>query len=264
MYGVRAEKAWRRDGAVRAPGRITAVVRAVPRLLLLLLVAAAAAAAALAHVAIDIVADYAVAHASYDDVASHGSRELVVAIAVALAASIAWRALQRCCDVAARARFRAAKPPSWWIALPFAAATAALACAAVPAMEWTDTLLAGRPLGDLSDAFGGSVPLGIGLTVACALLVASAAFALVRWLLSHRDRILAAVVAVIGELQGTHGGASSQSFALPYVVRRRNVSSLRRGKRAPPRRVVSSTTLARTTVGGYPCSTRFSACAALS
>src|SRR5262249_54274594 len=154
--------------------------------LVLLLVAAAAASAALAHVVIDVIADYLVPHASFDDVGSHGSRELIVSIAVGAAGIIALRGFRLCCEAAARRGVRAPEAPRWPLGVWFVLATVALACAAVPAMEWIDTLLAGQPLGDLADAFGGSVILGLGTTVLCAGAFALATFALVRWLLSYR------------------------------------------------------------------------------
>jgi hypothetical protein len=234
-------------------------------LLVLLLVAAAAAAAAVAHAVIDVVADYAVAHASYDDVGSHGSRGLVVGVAISAASLIALRGLRLCCDVAARRGVHAPDPPSWRIAAPFSLATAMLACAAVPAMEWIDTLLAREPLHDLGDAFGGSVALGVAITVACALLVAIVTFALVRWLLSHRYRIIAAIVAIIRDASAAQLDCARPRAFTVVPVRRRSVSSLRRSKRGPPRTAVSSWLSYMQTVSrGFQCCTCYSACAASS
>ncbi|MFZ0365083.1 MAG: hypothetical protein WAL67_12850, partial [Candidatus Cybelea sp.] len=52
--------------------------------LLTLVLCAASAAAGLAHYAIDVVGDFALAHDDYDGVA-HGSRELVTALGLVIA-----------------------------------------------------------------------------------------------------------------------------------------------------------------------------------
>lgn len=221
-------------------------VRAVPRWLVLLVVAAAAASAALAHVVIDVIADYLVPHASFDDIGSHGSREIIVTIAVAAAGIIAIRGFRLCCEAAARRAVRAPEPPRWSFGAAFVLATVALASLAVPAMEWIDTLLAGRPLADLDDAFGGSVTLGLATIAVCAGAVALATFAFVRWLLSHRDRIIAAIVAIICKTH-THPPSASELRTFATVpVRHRSIASMRRGKRGPPRFAVSSSLHTRT------------------
>ena len=45
------------------------------------------------------------------------------------------------------------------------------------------------PFVTLIDAFGGSIPLGLGTTFVCAALVALFVCAVARWLISHRDSI---------------------------------------------------------------------------
>jgi hypothetical protein len=206
----------------------------VSRSLVALVVAAAAAAAVLAHGTIDVIADYLVAHASYDDVSSHDSRGLVVALGVVVAGAIALHSLRLCCEAAANRTLASPPPPSWRSAPLFIGATMLLASIAVPAMELFDSRLAGTTLGSLDDAFGGSVFLGLATTLACAAAVGIAAFALARWLLSHRDRIIAAIVAIIRfRSQEYTGPRQSRSFADAPICPRR-VSALRRGKRAPP------------------------------
>lgn len=214
-------------------------MRSFPRWLVLLVVAAAAASAALAHVVIDVIADYLVPHASFDDVGSHGSRELIVTIAVAAAGIIAMRGFRLCCEAAARRAVRAPEPPPWAIGIAFVLTTVALASLAVPAMEWIDTLLAHRPLGDLDDAFGGSTALGLITIATCAGSLATATFAFVRWLLSHRDRIIAAIVAIISKSYACAPSAATLRTFATAPVRHRSVASMRRGLRAPPRLAVS-------------------------
>lgn len=213
-------------------------MRAFPRWLVLLVVAAAAASAALAHVVIDVIADYLVPHASFDDVGSHGSRELIVTIAVAAAGIIAMRGFRLCCEAAARRAVRAPEPPPWAFGIAFVLATVALASLAVPAMEWIDTLLAHRPLGDLDDAFGGSTALGLITVATCAGSLAIATFAFVRWLLSHRDLIIAAIVAIICKAYAALPSAATLRTFATVPVRRRSIASMRRGLRAPPRLAV--------------------------
>jgi hypothetical protein len=206
----------------------------VSRSLVALVVAAGAAAAVLAHGTIDVIADYLVAHASYDDVSSHDSRGLVIALGAVVAGAIALHGLRLCCDAAANRTLASPPAPSWRVAPLFIGATMLLASIAVPAMELFDSRLAGTTLGSLNDAFGGSVFLGLGTTLACACAVAVAAFALARWLLSHRDRIIAAIVAIIRVRSREYTGPRrSRSFADAPICPRR-VSALRRGKRAPP------------------------------
>jgi hypothetical protein len=206
----------------------------VSRSLVALVVAAAAAAAVLAHGTIDVIADYLVAHASYDDVSSHDSRGLVVALGIVVAGAIALHGLRLCCEAAANRTLASPPPPSWRRAPLFIGATMLLASLAVPAMELFDSRLAGTTLGSLDDAFGGSVFLGLATTLACAAAVAIVAFALARWLLSHRDRIIAAIVAIIRlRSQEYTRPRGSRNFANAPICPRR-LSALRRGKRAPP------------------------------
>jgi hypothetical protein len=206
----------------------------VSRSLVALVIAAAATAAVVAHGTIDVIADYLVAHASYDDVSSHDSRGLVVAIAAMIAGAVALHGLRLCCDAAAHRTLASSPAPSWRSAPLFAGATMLLASMAVPAMELLDSRLAGTSLASLDDAFGGSVLLGLSTTLACAAAVAIAVFAFARWILSHRDRIIAAIVGIIRfRSQAYTGPRQSRSFTGAPICPRR-LSALRRGKRAPP------------------------------
>jgi len=206
----------------------------VSRSLVALVIAAAATAAVVAHGTIDIIADYLVAHASYDDVSSHDSRGLVVAIAAMIAGAVALHGLRLCCDAAAHRTLASSPAPSWRSAPLFLGATMLLASIAVPAMELLDSRLAGTTLACLDDAFGGSVLLGLSTTLVCAAAVAIAVFAFARWILSHRDHIIAAIVGIIRfRSQAYTGPRRSRSFTGAPICPRR-LSALRRGKRAPP------------------------------
>ena len=235
-------------------------MRVLSRSLIVLLVAAVAASAALAHYAIDVVADFMVAHASFDDIAGHGSREFVAIVAVALAVFLGLRGLRLCCDAVSRRGRNGsgsgsgsnvvtlspskgdsnAKPPSWWTLVPFAAITIVAACAAVPLMEYVDARLAGDAIDGLSDAFGGSILLGLTTTALCAATVATTVFALVRWLLSHRERIVAAIASVIRRFYEPQESAQHARERGSIVVCRPRIAASRRGLRAPPRPFGSS------------------------
>jgi len=200
-----------------------------------LLIAAAASTAVLSHYVIDVVADYLVPHASFDDVASHGSRGAIGAIAVAAAFAFVLRGFQRCCDAAARRGSLAIAPPAWWSVLPFVAVTILLACVAVPSMEAADALWGGAPLDGLDDAFGGSTLLGVETTALCGVLVAGALFSFVRWLLSHRDRIVAAIASVIQRAYAPQPNAQQLLRLRSVAVCAPRLVAFRGGKRAPPR-----------------------------
>jgi hypothetical protein len=209
-------------------------VRAALRSLVLLFVAAAAAAAAFSHYAIDVVADYALAHDTYDDVA-HGSRDLLSGIAIVLAAALAVRGLRSCCEIGAARRFRLAGPGlTWRSGLLFVGATAILACAIVPAMELLDAHLAGKVVDDLGDLFGGSVQLGLSLTLFCGALVAAVVFIVAGWLLSHRASIAAAIVSFAARRRGTRPSAQRLRRLRTAPRRRPRHVALHRSKRGPP------------------------------
>src|SRR5579862_4648207 len=233
FYGTRRRKAWRRRGLL-AIWPEERQVRVVSRSLILLLVAATAASAALAHWVIDVVADYLVPHASFDDVASHGSRGLFAAVAIAAAVVFALRGLRLCCDAVAQRR-TATLRPTWRSFVPFAAAAVVLAAGAVPAMEVVDARMAGTTIDGLGDAFGGSALLGVLTTAACAIFVASALCGVLRWLLSHRDSIIAAIASVIRRFYAPRPNLAQLRRSHAVIVCQPRLAAFRRGKRGPPR-----------------------------
>ena len=196
---------------------------------------AAAAAAAAAHVAIDVVGDYALAHDTYDNV-PHDSRALVTGIALLLALALAGRGLRVCCEIAAANRARLPRPLRGWrerLGLVFGAVTASAML--VPAMEWLDGRLDGVPVRELDDAFGGSIVLGLVTTVICAIVVALAVYALARWLISHRDTIATIIETLMRRLAGVVRPCSHDLVrCLAAPRRRRTPHALRLCKRGPP------------------------------
>ncbi len=205
------------------------------RTLFSLALCAVAAGAALAHVAIDVVGDFALANDSYDYVA-HGSRELLSGVALFLAVVLAARGLRVCCEIASINRSRILAParrlPE---ALGFVGAAVAGSLALVPAMEWLDGRLAGAPVLALDDAFGGSLLLGVITTVLCAAAIAFLIYSLVRWLISHHDTIVTIIVTL---LRWMSDGVRASAYTLTsrgFTPRRRRApSALRLCKRGPP------------------------------
>ena len=120
-------------------------VRVVSRSLVALAVASVAGAAAAAHYAIDVVADYLVPHASFDDFAGHDSREVLALLAIAVALGLGLRAAVRCCEIAESAGRLECRTPSWWWLAPFASFVMLGAALGVPAMEAVDARVAGAP-----------------------------------------------------------------------------------------------------------------------
>ena len=136
-------------------------MRAGLRMLGPLLLCASAAAAALADYAIDVVGDYALRQDTYDAI-EHGSRELVIGIALIVAALLALRGLRTCCDVALANRGRLALPAvGRGQVLGFLAGSLATTVLLVPAMEVLDGRISGDPVSGIDDAFGGSLLLGL-------------------------------------------------------------------------------------------------------
>lgn len=189
----------------------------------------------MAHAAIDIVGDYALAHDTYDNL-PHSSRELVSGVAFVLAVLLAGRGLRYCCAIAAanRARVGALRLSLRWT-VGFILGVIALTAALVPSMEWLDGRLGGAPVKELDDAFGGSILLGGGTTVVCAALLALLVYGFVRWLISHRDSI-ATIIETL--LRRTDGAARPCSHDLARCLstprRRRTLHALRLCKRGPP------------------------------
>lgn len=195
---------------------------------------AAAGGAALAHVTIDVVGDYALPADSYDHVA-HGSRYLVAGLALFVAVVLAARGLRRCCEIAAANRTKlscAAMRLREMLAFGFFAVLAT--CALVPGMECLDGRLAGEPVQQLGDAFGGSLLLGLVTSVACAALVAAVVFAFARWLISHRDDIVSIIATLLRHRDDAGARATCRRERPRPAFLRPAPAALRLSKRGPP------------------------------
>jgi hypothetical protein len=156
--------------------------------------AAAFFASLAAHVSIDIAGDFVLAHDTYDDPA-HGSRWLA-SIALAICALGALGVLARAvvaetrgCRGALRRALSASLPRS---AAAFALIVAGAALPLLAGMAWLDDACAGIRVDDVADLFGGSIPLGAGITVALAFAAAACAHRFVAVLSRYHRAIVRA------------------------------------------------------------------------
>ncbi|MFY9664698.1 MAG: hypothetical protein WAK19_09600 [Candidatus Cybelea sp.] len=205
------------------------------RTIVSLVICAAAAGAAVAHFAIDVIGDYALPKDSYDHL-GHGSREMIAGVAFMLAAFLAARGLRACCEVAAANRTRLLRPGlRIWEMLGMLAGAVAASTLLVPAMECLDGRLAGVPVRELDDAFGGSITLGIGTTLVCAAAVALLVCGLAHFLISHRDSIATIILTIFGRLSADVRPNGYDRVGLQLTTRRRRApTALRLAKRGPP------------------------------
>jgi hypothetical protein len=196
--------------------------------------AAALLAAVGAHVGIDIAGDYLLRDDTYDHVA-HGSRELFTLFALLCACGAFTLLLRDLVSIAASLprRVRLLRFSHRYFA-GWTAAVAALALCLVPAMETIDTLRSGGDVDSLADAFGGSLLLGGGITLACALAVCALLFVLVGWLCRYRHD----VARLVGELLSITYAPPQREYAqrsrTSILTRAREMRAQRRSKRGPP------------------------------
>jgi hypothetical protein len=147
-------------------------MRCVQAALRAALVALAGALAALvAHVAIDVAGDYLLPHDTYDGI-PHESRAVFVVAIAALSMAVALPLLfdllgRRCTTTASLLRRLRASLGSPAV---FAALATAFAIVTLVSMEWMDCSAAHAGIDGIEDLFGGSLALGLGLTVAAGAL----------------------------------------------------------------------------------------------
>jgi hypothetical protein len=206
--------------------------------LALVLLLTALVAAAAAHSLIDIIGDYALPHDSYDGMAHH-ARTLAFVVVLIFAIGGVLRLLWSAIDAghASTGTFRELVRPV--LALPvwrFAAAITIVALLTVVAMESVDSLLDGVRIDDFADVLGGSIPLGMAVTLTISIFIGAA--------VSHLFRAIAAAHRTIVEIVhalfvGTGRRAGSQRAARTALLLESFSSpnsplSTRTGKRAPP------------------------------
>lgn len=201
----------------------------------LLLPAAICLAALSAHVAIDVVGDWALPRDAYDAL-GHDSRTLVAltmaCITVAACLRFVLAALDRGPRPARERRIGRFLPRS---PVGFAATIFGGSVAVVIAMETLDSLASTGRIESLADAFGGSVLLGIAVVAPIALAVAALAWCALRWFTRAKDdmvRIIATLFAV--RVRPRAALACAVSPGITLVSRERASAARRAGKRGPP------------------------------
>jgi hypothetical protein len=203
----------------------------------IVVLAVACAAAVASHVAIDVGANFYVAHDPYDDLA-HGSRFLMVGGALILALAIALSLLSAAVEdagqdgevfkdlVAAAAR----QPVAIFIGSVIVTSLLALV-----AMESFDSYLNAGGIPALDDAFGGSVIAGSAITASIASAFGFAARRMLRWIALSQRSIVRAIAALLAVDLRRGGRASTRARLRDEGAGRSESPLARRGaKRAPP------------------------------
>ncbi len=201
----------------------------------LVLVFSALLSAALAHVAIDTLGDYLLAHDAYDGM-GHATRSVLASLALAGAVAFAFRQLLAALDATPDGRRRAVHLARALLPRrlgPFAAGVVALAFVALCAMEALDAHAAGIPIDDPGDLLGGSIALGTITLVACAAGVAAAVFSALHALFG----LTLAVARAVHALFVRRAGVTRKPLSLRRHVRRFTMHpqlARRTAKRGPP------------------------------
>jgi hypothetical protein len=141
--------------------------------MVVVLISVALLATLVAHVLIDVLGDVLLAHDTYDDI-GHASRDIVAFVTLALAVlgiAFALRAAVReargsedaFCDA-----LRSLLPRN---AFAFTVVATAVALVSLCLMEACDARIAGQPIDDVGDLFGGSIALGGGIVCAATALM---------------------------------------------------------------------------------------------
>jgi hypothetical protein len=212
-------------------------MRYVQAALRVALVALAGALAALvAHVAIDVAGDYMLAHDTYDGIA-HESRALFVVAIAALSLAVALPLLldlleRRCSSTASLLRRVRASLGSPAL---FAVLSTGLAIVTIAGMEWMDCSAARAPIDGIEDLFGGSLALGLGLTVTAGAFSGWLVHRLVRLIAAFEPQITTLLVRLVGAACAALAPvlAALRAPASRTIVRSLLLAS-RGSKRGPP------------------------------
>lgn len=163
-----------------------------------LLLVAVCAAALSAHVAIDAVGDVVLRHDTYDDV-THASRIRAVFAAFGLFAAglfgFAWSALDPRIG-RQPLRLAIARHPLMTGLVVFA-----LSVVAVAGMETMDALLAGSTISGVAESLGGSLWLGLALTLCCSVPCTAGAVRFARFVARAHGLLVRALVALAVRLR---------------------------------------------------------------
>jgi hypothetical protein len=222
----------------RMPSNALPSRNASPAFFGLVLLLTALVAAAAAHSLIDYIGDFALAHDSYDGMAHH-TRTLAFVVVLIFAAGGALRFLWSALDSghASTGAFRTLVRPMLALSVwRFAAGVTAVAILTVIAMESADALLDGIRIDDFADVLGGSIPLGMAVTLTISACIGAAVSNLFRSLAAAHRTIVEIVCALVvglrhhlGSPRAVRMALSLESFAAPI-----SVLSTRAAKRAPP------------------------------
>ncbi len=204
----------------------------------LIIAFAACLAALVSHIGIDIAGDYLLPHDSYDGV-GHQSRSDVFALAAIIAiatllhfvAGTIREARLTCGD--GRATFEKNFGRAPWRCV---GVVVVLTLASLATMEAMDLAAGGSPIDDLADLFGGSMALGLSISVPVAALAAAAARILARFLLVSQRTLAVALQRLIALATRSARRTSGCMQRPGRVARRRyrSVSARRCAKRGPP------------------------------
>lgn len=206
----------------------------------LLVLLSAAFAAVLAHIGIDVLGDYLLPHDTYDDIA-HASRTALSGTALATIATIAVRLLVGVIDEAQgrpRPPVEHVRRGSGARLALFAVAVAGVTLPFIAGMEAADLWAAGRAVDDLGDLLGGSMWLGLGVTLPLAASVAWCAWRITGWAASVRAlAVRAATALLVMRSRRTLPVRVSARYALRPAAREARLAR-RVSKRGPPLRRV--------------------------
>ncbi|MBV9104332.1 MAG: hypothetical protein JO060_12145 [Candidatus Eremiobacteraeota bacterium] len=194
---------------------------------------AAIMAALLAHVAIDLVGDVALAHDAYDTLAHH-SRDLAALVLVFALGGASLRFVFAALDGASNRRgfMQSLRTPVR--PLPFVVAVAVAALVMVVGMESWDTFAATGTLDSLADALGGSPLLGLCIALPLASTLGWLAWRVLHWLASCSDVLLRTIEAWFAIGLGAMRPPAHD--LVPFLFERKRRSSVLRvaAKRGPP------------------------------
>jgi hypothetical protein len=206
----------------------------------LMLVGATCVAALFAHVGIDLAGDVVLAHDTYDGL-DHRSRSeaLIVSLALLFGAllRVAWLALDeaRTGRAAARPSFDDVFGRERW---RFIFTVVALTLPVLVTMELFDIVADGRRLDDVADLLGGSVWLGLGITIPFAALVAQAVRSIAKLVMSSHRALVTVIGRLFALLARLHRQVEKRTPkpSVGILIHRRSILSRPSGTRGPPLR----------------------------
>ncbi len=202
------------------------------------LVFAACAAALVAHVTIDIVGDYVLAHDTYD-ANEHASRADVLVLALGLAFAGIGRVLGSALHEARTGHAAPALTAAGIVGRDgrrFVFAVIVLSLPMLMAMELFDVVGAGGRVDDIADLLGGSAWLGLGVSIPVAALSGSLVRQAARMLLGSHRTLVAALGRLMALLARSRGGSTGRRTRADVVTWQPHRSIITRGpsKRGPP------------------------------